>query len=67
MGWRVGSGLSCGFAAAERLRTLEFADALAPAHLGDAVAPLLAPYPCDHALAIEHQAEHRQPTPTRHR
>jgi pimeloyl-ACP methyl ester carboxylesterase len=48
-----------GRAAAERLRTLELADTLPPGQLGEAVAPLLAPYPCDHALALEHQAEHR--------
>jgi pimeloyl-ACP methyl ester carboxylesterase len=52
-------------AAAERLRTLELADALPPGQLGDAVAPLLAPYPCDHALALEHQAEHRDPAGAR--
>jgi pimeloyl-ACP methyl ester carboxylesterase len=46
-------------AAAERLRTLELADTLPPGELGEAVAPLLAPYPCDHALALDHQAEHR--------
>jgi pimeloyl-ACP methyl ester carboxylesterase len=46
-------------AAAERLATLELADELPPGQLGDAVAPLLAPYPCDHAQALEHQAEHR--------
>jgi pimeloyl-ACP methyl ester carboxylesterase len=46
-------------AAGERLRTLELADTLPPGRLGEAVAPLLAPYPCDHALALEHQAEHR--------
>jgi pimeloyl-ACP methyl ester carboxylesterase len=48
-------------AGAERLRTLELADTLPPDQLGEAVAPLLAPYPCDHALALEHQAEHRDP------
>ena len=48
-------------AGAERLRTLELADALPRGQLGEAVAPLLAPYPCDHALALEHQAEHRDP------
>jgi pimeloyl-ACP methyl ester carboxylesterase len=46
-------------AGADRLRTLELADTLPPGQLGEAVAPLLAPYPCDHALALEHQAEHR--------
>jgi pimeloyl-ACP methyl ester carboxylesterase len=48
-------------AGAERLRTLELADTLPRGQLGEAVAPLLAPYPCDHALALEHQAEHRDP------
>jgi pimeloyl-ACP methyl ester carboxylesterase len=48
-------------AGTERLRTLELADALPPGELGEAVAPLLAPYPCDHALALEHQAQHRDP------
>ena len=48
-------------AGAERLRTLELADTLPPDELGEAIAPLLAPYPCDHALALEHQAEHRDP------
>jgi pimeloyl-ACP methyl ester carboxylesterase len=52
-------------AGAERLRTLELADALPPGQLGEAVAPLLAPYPCDHALALEHQAEHRDPAGAR--
>jgi pimeloyl-ACP methyl ester carboxylesterase len=52
-------------AAAERLRTLELADTLPPGQLGEAVAPLLAPYPCDHALALEHQAEHRDPADAR--
>jgi pimeloyl-ACP methyl ester carboxylesterase len=52
-------------AAAERLRTLELADALPPGQLGEAVAPLLAPHPCDHALALEHQAEHRDPASAR--
>jgi pimeloyl-ACP methyl ester carboxylesterase len=49
------------WAGAARLRTLELADTLPPDQLGAAVAPLLAPYPCDHALALEHQAEHRDP------
>jgi pimeloyl-ACP methyl ester carboxylesterase len=50
---------------ADRLATLELADALPPGELGDAVAPLLAPYPCDRALALEHQAEHRDPAGAR--
>jgi pimeloyl-ACP methyl ester carboxylesterase len=48
-------------AGAERLSTLELADVLPPGQLGEAVAPLLAPCPCDRALAVEHQAEHRDP------
>jgi pimeloyl-ACP methyl ester carboxylesterase len=52
-------------AGAERLRTLGLADTLPPGQLGEAVAPLLAPYPCDHALALEHQAEHRDPASAR--
>ena len=42
-----------------RLGMLEMADGLPPGELGDAMAPLLAPHPCDEALAAEHQAEHR--------
>jgi pimeloyl-ACP methyl ester carboxylesterase len=52
-------------AGAERLRMLELADTLPPGQLGEAVGPLLAPYPCDHALALEHQAEHRDPAGAR--
>jgi len=48
-------------AGAERLNTLELADVLPPGQLGEAVAPLSAPYPCDRALALDHQAEHRDP------
>jgi pimeloyl-ACP methyl ester carboxylesterase len=44
-----------------RLGVLELADALGPGELGAEVAPMLAPYPCDVALAAEHQAEHRTP------
>ena len=46
-------------AAAGRLDLLAFADATAPGELGAEVAPLLAPHPCDHALALEHQAAQR--------
>ena len=46
-------------AGAARLDTIELADSLPPGTLGEAIAPLLAPYPCDRALAAEHQAEHR--------
>jgi len=42
-----------------RLGTIELADSLPPGTLGEAIAPLLAPYPCDRALAAEHQAELR--------
>jgi pimeloyl-ACP methyl ester carboxylesterase len=52
-------------AAADRLRTLELADPLPPSQLGEAMAPLLAPHPCDRALALEHQAEHRDPAGAR--
>lgn len=48
-------------AGAGRLGVIELADALAPGELGEAVAPLVAPYPCDQALAAEHQAEQRDP------
>jgi pimeloyl-ACP methyl ester carboxylesterase len=46
-------------AGADRLDTIELADSLPPGTLGEAIAPLLAPYPCDRALAAEHQAEQR--------
>jgi pimeloyl-ACP methyl ester carboxylesterase len=46
-------------ASADRLGTLDLADVLPPGQLGEAIAPLLAPYPCDRALATEHQAEQR--------
>jgi pimeloyl-ACP methyl ester carboxylesterase len=50
-------------AAAEgRLAMLEMADMLPAGTLGEEVAPLLAPYPCDAALAAEHQAEQRAAT-----
>lgn len=42
-----------------RLGTLEMADTVPPGELGVEVAPLLAPHPCDLALATDHQAEHR--------
>lgn len=48
-------------AGAGRLDMLELADVLPPGELGEAFASLLAPYPCDRALALEHQAEHRDP------
>jgi pimeloyl-ACP methyl ester carboxylesterase len=46
-------------AGAARLDTIELADSLPPGTLGEAIAPLLAPYPCDRALAAEHQATQR--------
>jgi pimeloyl-ACP methyl ester carboxylesterase len=42
-----------------RLGMIEMADVVAPGELGPEVAPMLAPHPCDQALAAEHQAEHR--------
>lgn len=44
-----------------RLEILEMGDALPPGALGDEVAPMLAPYPCDLELAAEHQAAARTP------
>jgi pimeloyl-ACP methyl ester carboxylesterase len=44
-----------------RLGVIELADVLAPGELGPEIAPMLAPYPCDEALAAEHQAEQRSP------
>src|SRR5690606_16966106 len=46
-------------AAPGRLGVIELADVVQPGDLGDEVAPMLAPFPCDRALAAEHQAEHR--------
>jgi pimeloyl-ACP methyl ester carboxylesterase len=46
-------------AAPERLDMHGMADELPPGELGEAVAPLLAPFPCDLALAAEHQREQR--------
>jgi pimeloyl-ACP methyl ester carboxylesterase len=42
-----------------RLGVIELGDVVPPGELGPEVAPMLAPYPCDEALAAEHQAEHR--------
>lgn len=47
------------------LDTIELADAMPPGELGEAMAPLMAPYPCDRALALEHQAERRSPASQR--
>ncbi|HET6775252.1 MAG TPA: alpha/beta hydrolase [Acidimicrobiales bacterium] len=46
-------------AAEARVGMVELADVVAPGELGVEVAPTLAPFPCDLALAAEHQAEHR--------
>ena len=46
-------------AAESRLGLLEMSEMLPADELAAAVAPMLAPYPCDHALALEHQREHR--------
>ncbi|HET6949149.1 MAG TPA: alpha/beta hydrolase [Acidimicrobiales bacterium] len=46
-------------AAEHRLGLMELADVVPPGELGPEVAPMLAPWPADLALAAEHQAEHR--------
>jgi pimeloyl-ACP methyl ester carboxylesterase len=46
-------------AGAGRFGTIELADVIPPGEFGPAVAPMLAPFPCDLPLAAEHQAEHR--------
>jgi pimeloyl-ACP methyl ester carboxylesterase len=46
-------------AAPERLGMIELADQLPEGELANTVAPLLAPYPCDHGLAAEHQRAQR--------
>jgi pimeloyl-ACP methyl ester carboxylesterase len=46
-------------AAPERLGMIELADHLPEGELASTVAPLLAPYPCDHGLAAEHQSDQR--------
>src|SRR5918992_5040585 len=43
----------------DRLAVIELADVVPPGALGDEVAPLLAPFPCDRGLAAEHQAGQR--------
>jgi pimeloyl-ACP methyl ester carboxylesterase len=45
-----------------RLGVIELADVVPPGELGDEVAPMLAPFPCDLALATEHQATERSTT-----
>jgi pimeloyl-ACP methyl ester carboxylesterase len=42
-----------------RLGAIGLADVLPPGELGEALAPLLAPYPCDRAVAAEHQSSQR--------
>jgi pimeloyl-ACP methyl ester carboxylesterase len=44
-----------------RSSLVDMAEGLAPPDLAEAVAPLLAPHPCDHDLALEHQRELRSP------
>lgn len=44
-----------------RLGVIELGDVAPPGLLGVAVAPMLAPFPCDRALATEHQAAERSP------
>jgi pimeloyl-ACP methyl ester carboxylesterase len=48
-------------AGVHRRGLLDMADELPADELAGAVAPLLAPWPCDRALALEHQREHRDP------
>ena len=48
-------------AATRRLPLMELAATLPVDELADAVAPLVAPYPCDLATALEHQREQRDP------
>lgn len=48
-------------AAADRAAMLEAADEMPPRELAEMLAPMLAPYPCDQAIAAEHQREHRNP------
>lgn len=45
-----------------RLGVIELADIVPPGDLGAEVAPMLAPFPCDLALATEHQAAERSAT-----
>lgn len=47
-----------------RLGMIELADVVPPGELGPEVAPMLAPAPCDLALAAEHQAENRSAADT---
>jgi pimeloyl-ACP methyl ester carboxylesterase len=45
--------------AEHRLGLFEMADTMTPGDLAEMAAPLMAPHPCDRALALEHQSEHR--------
>lgn len=45
----------------ERLALLDLAEAFPPRQAAEAVAPLLAPYPCDLPTALDHQREQRRP------
>lgn len=46
-------------ASPERADMLALADDMGPGGMGEMVAPMIAPFPCDRALAAEHQAAHR--------
>lgn len=48
-------------AGAHRLGLVDMADSLPPGELADIAAPMLAPYPCDLALALEHARMVREP------
>lgn len=48
--------------AEHRLALVEMAEDLDPGMLAESLAPMLAPHPCDHALAVGHQAEGRDPS-----
>jgi pimeloyl-ACP methyl ester carboxylesterase len=48
-------------AGAHRLGLIDMAESLAPDELADIAAPMLAPYPCDLALALEHEQMVRDP------
>jgi pimeloyl-ACP methyl ester carboxylesterase len=46
-------------ASPDRADMLTLADDLGPDGMGEVVAPMLAPFPCDRGLALEHQSSHR--------
>lgn len=48
-------------AAPDRADIVDLAAGLPAGRVGEMVAPMLAPHPCDLAAAAEHQAEHRDP------